>query len=623
MWDWYSRAAVCYAFLEDVDDLQNPRSPNSRFRNSRWFKRGWTLQELIAPKEVFFLSRGWRVLGTKNSLAAVIEEITGIDRDVLTHKRSLDSISVARRMSWAANRQTTRTEDEAYSLMGLFGVHLPTIYGEGRKAFLRLQREILEHCPDQSIFAWGHIFPDHTMIHGCFEPLPVPHHIDMVPHPWSEEPCLLASSPAAFAGAHDIVPIPLESFAQRIYLQLAPPHYTVTSHGIHVHFPVLIDNRANTCILAALACQDASGHVVALMLQPVRDTNQHIIGKRSRLLERDPSPPPAYDHSSQVYLEEGQVDDKDAYYLHPEGTYYRCTTIQLDALPLFRSVYPNAPPTPSTRHAATFVLRDFYLPTYYRSAVSLQIPTTVPPSPGSLLSRSFSFSGPCEIVFPQWLPSQLHDSGYTLCLPRPHNRIPTSPIVLDWETTWYRVIALTDKDGHGAADIHLLLCPHEVSDAHPVHATVLFRDNSPSAFHWSGFRQAPSCDIEHIDCWPNASRTFVDPAPASGSGTGMSVGLTFGRTSFVEAGEAATYSLLIDVVAANSGEESTAQSSVARRSVLMEREWDSKRMDRWDDELGDTSSDSDEEEQGSDGVGAADMIEEHPVNFVAVKFIPR
>ncbi|KAH9941633.1 heterokaryon incompatibility protein-domain-containing protein [Epithele typhae] len=169
MYEWYSRATVCYAFLADVDDLEDPRSPTSLFRRSKWFTRGWTLQELIAPAEVFFLSRDWRIIGTRETLANVIEEITGIDADILTHRRTLDSVSIARRMSWASKRRTSRVEDEAYSLMGIFGVHMPTIYGEGRNAFFRLQREIIEHCADQSIFAWGHIFPDSTESTSTFQ----------------------------------------------------------------------------------------------------------------------------------------------------------------------------------------------------------------------------------------------------------------------------------------------------------------------------------------------------------------------------------------------------------------------------------------------------------------------
>ncbi|KAI0372741.1 HET-domain-containing protein [Pilatotrama ljubarskyi] len=155
MYEWYAAADVCFAYLYDVSDKEHPKKHTSSFRQSKWFRRGWTLQELIAPKSLEFVSAEWRFIGTKASLAQVVEEITGIQREILTHERSLSTVSVARRMSWASRRQTKRPEDESYSLMGIFGVKMPTIYGEGRAAFLRLQEEILRTIRDQSIFAWG------------------------------------------------------------------------------------------------------------------------------------------------------------------------------------------------------------------------------------------------------------------------------------------------------------------------------------------------------------------------------------------------------------------------------------------------------------------------------------
>ncbi|TFK86221.1 HET-domain-containing protein, partial [Polyporus arcularius HHB13444] len=155
MYSWYRDAAVCYAFLSDVPDDDRPRASHSHFRQSRWFKRGWTLQELIAPRDVIFLSSGWQVLGTKIGLDTVVEEVTGINRAVLGHQELLHEVSVARRMSWAAARECTRVEDEAYSLMGIFDINMHTLYGEGRRAFVRLQKEILKRIPDQSLFAWG------------------------------------------------------------------------------------------------------------------------------------------------------------------------------------------------------------------------------------------------------------------------------------------------------------------------------------------------------------------------------------------------------------------------------------------------------------------------------------
>ncbi|EIW51956.1 HET-domain-containing protein, partial [Trametes versicolor FP-101664 SS1] len=154
MYEWYRLAHVCYVYLEDVPDGDIPSDHTSRFRDSKWHKRGWTLQELIAPERIEFLTRTWRFLGTKIGLASTLEEITGVDFDILTGRATVDSANVARRMSWAAERETSRIEDQAYSLMGIFGVHMSPIYGEGDNAFLRLQEEIIRTIPDHSMFAW-------------------------------------------------------------------------------------------------------------------------------------------------------------------------------------------------------------------------------------------------------------------------------------------------------------------------------------------------------------------------------------------------------------------------------------------------------------------------------------
>ncbi|RDX46388.1 HET-domain-containing protein [Lentinus brumalis] len=131
MFTWYRNASVCYAFLPDVRSNQSPRAHNSDFRESRWFTRGWTLQELLAPEAVVFLSHDWQVIGTKSSLASLIALVTTIPTSVLLCTASLRDFSVARRMSWASKRSTTRVEDEAYSLLGIFDINMPTLYGEG------------------------------------------------------------------------------------------------------------------------------------------------------------------------------------------------------------------------------------------------------------------------------------------------------------------------------------------------------------------------------------------------------------------------------------------------------------------------------------------------------------
>ncbi|KAH9914156.1 heterokaryon incompatibility protein-domain-containing protein [Epithele typhae] len=155
MYRWYAGAAVCYAYLHDVDPFENPGAPGSTFRLSIWFTRGWTLQELVAPKEMVFFARDWTMLGTKGFMVDLLQQITNVDVDVLLHQKSLVSVPAAKRMSWAAKRQTSRCEDEAYSLMGIFDIHMPTIYGEGSRSFRRLQEEIMRSALDHSLFVWG------------------------------------------------------------------------------------------------------------------------------------------------------------------------------------------------------------------------------------------------------------------------------------------------------------------------------------------------------------------------------------------------------------------------------------------------------------------------------------
>ena len=150
MYTWYRGSEKCYAYLADV-----PRDTvKSTFAASRWFQRGWTLQELIGPAELVFFSREWTEIGSKMTLQNLLTEITGIDAGILTDPIKLKSTSIGKRMSWASHRNTTRTEDIAYCLMGIFDVNMPMLYGEGEKAFIRLQEEIMKHSNDQSLFAW-------------------------------------------------------------------------------------------------------------------------------------------------------------------------------------------------------------------------------------------------------------------------------------------------------------------------------------------------------------------------------------------------------------------------------------------------------------------------------------
>ncbi|KAI0201055.1 hypothetical protein F4808DRAFT_137595 [Astrocystis sublimbata] len=156
MYRWYQKASICLAYLEDAKQ-NGPHTSFSEYRHSRWFSRGWTLQELIAPTNVLFYDRDWQLLGSKvndENVRKSLAQITGIDIRVLKGLLQPSDINVATRMRWASQRETTRLEDRAYSLMGLFDINMPLLYGEGKKAFIRLQEEILKTSNDYSIFAW-------------------------------------------------------------------------------------------------------------------------------------------------------------------------------------------------------------------------------------------------------------------------------------------------------------------------------------------------------------------------------------------------------------------------------------------------------------------------------------
>lgn len=155
MFQWYRSASICYAYLSDVPADDIPRDPGSKFMSSRWFTRGWTLQELLASKNLRFYDSEWHCLGSKGEMCTMVESITGIPRPFLLGIAELHDASVAQRMSWAARRVTKRNEDTAYCLLGIFGVTMPMIYGEGNKAFRRLQEEIMKDIGDDSILAWG------------------------------------------------------------------------------------------------------------------------------------------------------------------------------------------------------------------------------------------------------------------------------------------------------------------------------------------------------------------------------------------------------------------------------------------------------------------------------------
>ncbi|KAL1625571.1 hypothetical protein SLS56_007230 [Neofusicoccum ribis] len=199
-------ADICYAYLADVTDGVDPEV-DAEFAESEWFGRGWTLQELVAPAHVVFFSSGWVRLGDKASLCEVLSEITWIDGGVLAGTVGPRTLSVAQRMPWSAKRMTTRPEDVAYCLMGLFDINMPMLYGEGGKAFIRLQEEIMRASDDESLFAWVDRGADPDVLYG-----------------------LPAKSPAWFAEARGI---------ERSDERYAHPPFSMTNKGLHIQLPLV------------------------------------------------------------------------------------------------------------------------------------------------------------------------------------------------------------------------------------------------------------------------------------------------------------------------------------------------------------------------------------------------
>ncbi|KAI1173343.1 heterokaryon incompatibility protein-domain-containing protein [Nemania sp. FL0916] len=157
MFKYYQQAAFCIAFISDLSGSSETIADTHFVRcfpGCRWLGRGWTLQELIAPSELVFYDATWTSRGSKSYWKSLLHRETGVDETILDSPSGLKAIPVARRMSWAAHRQTTRTEDMAYCLLGIFDVNIPPIYGEGQKAFTRLQEEIVKDSSDLSLFAW-------------------------------------------------------------------------------------------------------------------------------------------------------------------------------------------------------------------------------------------------------------------------------------------------------------------------------------------------------------------------------------------------------------------------------------------------------------------------------------
>lgn len=226
MFKWYHNAAICYVYLYDV--TWNEADSDQQFLKSKWFTRGWTLQELLAPKNIEFYDRDWRYIGTKESLMNQIVEATGIAKEHLLG--DFRTASIAQKMSWLSRRTTAIIEDRAYCMLGLFGVFLDARYGRGGDEFLRLQREIFVSTPagaifDESMFAWQ---------------------TDLI-----ETSGLLAPAPSCFRNSGHILFVPRLAKSRNVATQTLDGMVIDPTMGINFHIPSVREQKRNQGALVA------------------------------------------------------------------------------------------------------------------------------------------------------------------------------------------------------------------------------------------------------------------------------------------------------------------------------------------------------------------------------------
>lgn len=225
MFSYYRRASWCIAYLEDVNFTSHiqPHFGPGLFASSRWFKRGRTLQELIAPDHITFTAHDWMELGSKHRFMSEIHAITSIDTRALQDPDWMRSESIGSRMSWTAGGDTTRDEDQSYCLTGIFDVNMPLLYGEGGvKAFIRLQEEILKTSSDHTLFSW-------TTSRGiCYEDYRT--QTDIQSADYCDHGGLLAHSPQEFSTC--------QSFEKRGYW-FEESQYDMTNLGLRITLPTI------------------------------------------------------------------------------------------------------------------------------------------------------------------------------------------------------------------------------------------------------------------------------------------------------------------------------------------------------------------------------------------------
>ncbi|PSN66362.1 HET-domain-containing protein [Corynespora cassiicola Philippines] len=261
MFSWYTSAAVCYAYLIDVTEGVD-------YLSSRWWSRAWTLQELLAPKHLRFYNRSWNFIGSKNDSKNDrtwdISVKTGIAQSVVKDPSAIAIQSIAQKMSWASKRNASRVEDIAYSLLGIFGINMPLLYGEGNSAFIRLQKEILNVTDDQTLFAWGFGFKQNlgpeALKSGSYSYAPVNTDMEVK----SSIHGMFAESPDLFKNCRHIV---------------ANHQHTIDSHIVVAHGSVIIEMPLLPEVFSDSSFgPDLPTHQVALLACVHMHKPNHLIG---------------------------------------------------------------------------------------------------------------------------------------------------------------------------------------------------------------------------------------------------------------------------------------------------------------------------------------------------------
>jgi hypothetical protein len=228
MYKWYWDAAICYAYISDWSATEGT------FQSSRWFKRGWTLQELLAPDAIEIFDSDWHFVGTKSSLLEGIYKATNIEKQYLLDRNAIENATIAAKFSWASGRTTTREEDMAYCLLGLVQVNMPMLYGEGSGAFYRLQLEIIKQTNEHTIFAW-----------------------ESTENTWHQT-SIFASSPSLFKTAASLLPGLMRARGQSA-------SHEITNHGLSIALPCIpVDNNR---VIALLECTGSHGNRVGIWLE--------------------------------------------------------------------------------------------------------------------------------------------------------------------------------------------------------------------------------------------------------------------------------------------------------------------------------------------------------------------